>query len=408
MRSYPKILRTKLRPNPDNPRFITDEKKELLKKSFTELTALQKLRPIIVDRNMMALGGNQRLDAAAAIGQKYVYYDVFTEQMADEMNAEAEEQGRETRTYDYYCKQIIITDNSGFGEYSFKMIDEQWGEYPVEDWGLDYVNWDIDNIDLDDDNVNEDDFNENIKIKVDVKQGDVIQIGKHKLICGDSTEPEVYRKLIGNDNIKCAIVDPPYGIDFKYNKHKDIEGDVYESFCDKWFKNIKDETSTIIIFTGWNYNKFWFNLEPYEVFYWIVKDRHTGGKNSHFRRTEPIMMWGKLDHKFGTDFIIQESVRYKDEHASQHTCPKNVSTIDLFMKAASAKKDIVLDVFLGSGTTMVTAQQTSRICYGIETDERYCELTILRMLKLNNRLDVSINGKDRTKHYLDKLFLSIE
>jgi len=138
---YHQISPKKLKPNPDNPRFITAEKREKLMKSFNDLTALQRLRPILVDDNMMVLGGNQRLDAALALKQTNVYYDVFTREMAEEMNVKAREEGRPERTYEYYCAQIVITDNSGFGEYDMQIIDTSWMDYPLEDWGFDIAVW---------------------------------------------------------------------------------------------------------------------------------------------------------------------------------------------------------------------------------------------------------------------------
>jgi len=109
----------KIKLNPDNPRVIKDEKFQQLVKSIQEFPKMLHLRPIVVNKSMMVLGGNQRLKACIEAGLKEVPILI-----ADELTKE--EQSR-----------FIIQDNVGFGEWDFAQLKEEWGQEQLAEWGLD-------------------------------------------------------------------------------------------------------------------------------------------------------------------------------------------------------------------------------------------------------------------------------
>ena len=187
---------------------------------------------------------------------------------------------------------------------------------------------------------------------------------------------------------------PPYGIGFKYNKHIDFKGDEYELFCDDWFSNLEIKTidRNIIIFSGWAYNGYWMNKKPYDIFYWIVKNKHSGGKNSHFRNTEPVIMFQRFIKQFDFDFIMYDSIEKIKGVGGEHTCPKPVKLMIDFIEKASIEKNIILDVFLGSGTNLIACEQTNRICYGMELDEKYCDVIVQRWVNFTGG-QVMLNGQ---------------
>ena len=208
------------------------------------------------------------------------------------------------------------------------------------------------------------------------KLGDIWLLGSHRLICGDSTEKKYYDLLLKDKKANMVFTDPPYGLNYEYNTHKDIAGKEYLQFCNKWFPLLKEYSSFIFLTAGWKYNSFWLFKEPDDIFYWISRNKQSGGKFSHFRKIEPIFLWGKTKNKYNLDFFDYNSDRI-DKLRQHHTCPKPVKFV---IDAISAydENSIVLDVFLGSGTTMIACEKTRKICFGIEKDPKYCDLIIDR------------------------------
>lgn len=225
-------------------------------------------------------------------------------------------------------------------------------------------------------------------------RGDIYTLGRHRVMCGDSTMIDDVDKLMDGENANLSITDPPYGIGFKYNKHIDFKGDEYELFCDDWFSNLEIKTidRNIIIFSGWAYNGYWMNKKPYDIFYWIVKNKHSGGKNSHFRNTEPVIMFQRFIKQFDFDFIMYDSIEKIKGVGGEHTCPKPVKLMIDFIEKASIEKNIILDVFLGSGTNLIACEQTNRICYGMELDEKYCDVIVQRWVNFTGG-QVMLNGQ---------------
>jgi len=213
-----------------------------------------------------------------------------------------------------------------------------------------------------------------------VKLGDIYQLGEHRLLCGDATIEKDYNTLIENNNIDLILTDPPYGIGYEYNQYKDEKGEEYLRFSDSWFNIAKTKSKLIILFTGWTYNKFWENKDPYDKFYWIARNKQSGGKNSNWRRTEPIFIWGRFKNKLVDDYldIIVERQKVEGvELRNLHTCPKPIKLFSELIKSVN-QGDKVLDLFGGSGTTLIVAEKLKRKCFMMELDPIYCQVIIDR------------------------------
>lgn len=117
-----KIKLSTIKENPDNPRFISDEKLKLLQDSISDFEIMMSLRPIIIDENKMVLGGNMRLKALKALG----YKTVESSWIKQEMNLTPEQK-----------KEFIIKDNVGFGSFDWEMLEADWDKEELEEWGLD-------------------------------------------------------------------------------------------------------------------------------------------------------------------------------------------------------------------------------------------------------------------------------
>jgi DNA modification methylase len=361
-----------IKPNPSNPRIIKDEKFAKLVQSIKDFPQMLELRPIVINSDNIVLGGNMRLRACKEAGLKEVPV-----MRADDLTPEQQ-------------AEFIIKDNVGFGEWDWEMLANQWEAEKLNDWGLDVPDFEATQLDAE-----EDDYELPDEIKTDIVLGDIFEIGEHRLLCGDSTDSDAVAKLMNGQKADMVFTDPPYGIGFEYNSHKDTKGEEYLKFCDEWFANLQLVSDFIFISTGWYYQKFWWNKDPKDCFYWLSKNKRTGGSISHFRKVEPLFIWGKPKNKYNFDFFEQVT-EIIEELKGKHTCPKPITLISDIIKAVN-EKDLICDIFLGSGTTMVASHQLNRKCYGMELDPKYCQVIVDRMLKLDPTLEVKRNGQPYAK-----------
>jgi DNA modification methylase len=367
-----KVKISAIKANSKNPRVIKDDKFKKLVKSIQDFPEMLEKRPLVcftdVDGKYVVLGGNMRLKAAQEVGLKelpIVLADDWTQEQRDE---------------------FLIKDNVGFGEWDWDQLANEWDAGKLDEWGLDVPNFDGDVLEAE-----EDDFDTTLpEIPITVL-GDLYEIGDHRLLCGDSTDSDQVGKLMNGSKADMIFTDPPYGIGFEYNSHKDTKGDDYLKFCDQWFNNLIIISDFIFISTGWAYQKFWWNKDPKDCFYWLSKNKRTGGSISHFRKIEPLFIWGKPKNKYNFDFFEQVT-EIIEELKGKHTCPKPISLISDIIKAVN-EKDLICDIFLGSGTTMVAAHQLNRKCYGMELDPKYCDVIVNRMIALDPNIEIKLNGK---------------
>jgi len=359
---------SEVKSNPNNPRIIKDDKFQKLVKSIKEFPEMLNIRPIVVNADMVVLGGNMRLKACKEAGLKEVAI-IKAEDLTEDQQ-----------------KQFIIKDNVGFGEWDWEDLANNWDAEQLTDWGLDIPDFKPEVLEAEEDEFDVPDGG----IDTDIVLGDLFEIGEHRLLCGDSTDSDAVERLMDGQKADMVFTDPPYGIGFEYNSHKDTKGEVYLNFCDEWFSNLQLVSDFIFISTGWYYQKFWWNKDPKDCFYWLSKNKRTGGSISHFRKVEPLFIWGKPKNKYNFDFFEQVT-EIIEELKGKHTCPKPISLISDIIKAVN-EKDLICDIFLGSGTTMVASHQLKRKCYGMELDPKYCQVIVDRMMKLDPTLEVKRNG----------------
>ena len=185
-----KVKISQVKRNTDNPRLIKDNKFHKLVKSIKEFPEMLEIRPIVVNNDMVVLGGNMRLKACQEAGLKEVHII-----KASELTAEQQ-------------REFIVKDNVGFGEWDWDMIANEWDTEQLDDWGLDLP---VD-FNVVEEEAEEDDYVEPDNLKVDVVLGDLIEIGEHRLLCGDSTDSDQVAKLMNGEKADVAHNDPPYGM----------------------------------------------------------------------------------------------------------------------------------------------------------------------------------------------------
>ena len=363
-------------PNEKNPRYIRDPKFNKLVNSIKGFPEMLEKRPIVVDENMIVLGGNMRLNACKKAGLSEVWIDVAEGWTQEQKN------------------EFIIKDNVGFGEWDWEILANEWDMKELSDWGMDLPE------DYFTDEVleaEEDDYEEPIDLKVDVVLGDLIEIGEHRLLCGDSTDSDQVAKLMNGEKADMVFTDPPYNVAFNGRSGKfdviendDLPVNEFEDLING-FVSIMDILKPKNYYVWCNWKFYGLLQSKLEFKACIVWAKNVFGLGRGYRHQHEFCLFnGKID-----DGINNESDLWEVKKDTKYMHPTQ-KPIELANRALNNhKKDkIIVDLFSGSGLTFLASQQLNRKCYGMELDPKYCQVIIDRMQKLDADIKIKINGKD--------------
>jgi DNA modification methylase len=347
---------SEIKSNPNNPRIIKDDKFRKLVKSIQEFPKMLEIRPVVVNADMIVLGGNMRLKACKEAGLKEVPV-IFAHDLTEEEQ-----------------KQFIIKDNVGFGEWDWDMIANEWDAEEVEEWGLDIPEFSI----KEELEAEEDDYEMPEEVQTDIVIGDLFEIGYHRLLCGDSTDIDKVEKLMNGE--KCNLVtDPPYGI--KANKQTLGTGKKQFHRGEDWDNEVPDFFYVLSLINKaiiWGGNYFADRLDVNND--WLCWHK----KNDGLSFSEFELAWSN----------VGKNCRLFSHHwggeQKMHPTMKPIKVMEWCINFLDSKP--ILDIFSGSGSTMVAAHQLKRKCYGMELDPKYCQVIVDRMKKLDPSLVIKKNG----------------
>lgn len=226
------------------------------------------------------------------------------------------------------------------------------------------------------------------------KLGDIWQLGRHRLMCGDSTDKETVELLMNGNKADLLLTDPPYGI----NADKGVSGfgntkgnkydDDWDSFTpDKsFFDMILEMPKNAIIFGG---NYFTDKLPLGK--HWIVWDK-VGEIDFQNPYSDCELAWTNIAKESVKKYtVIQQGFVAEEKEKRVHPTQKSVKLFAQIIDDYTDKDNIILDTFCGSGTTFIASEQTDRTCYGIEISEKYCDVIIKRWETLTGEKAVKLN-----------------
>ena len=268
----------------------------------------------------------------------------------------------------------------------------------------------------------EDDFDENSdEIHVRCKPGDIWELGEHRLMCGDSVDLQQVKALMGGARADMVFTDPPYGVAIgdknKFLQSVQKAGWIEENIAndtlsvDELYKALraamencrescKDDASYYVCAPpGGDMGLMMMMMRDagLNVRHQIVWNKNCAtfslGRLDYDYKHEAIMYtWTKSHHNYRNgQFRTSVWDVNKPMHNDLHPTMKPIELVEAAMKDATLEGDLVLDMFGGSGTTLVTAEQLGRKCYTMEIDPHYCDVIIARWEKLTGKTAVKVN-----------------
>lgn len=335
-------------------------------------------QPIVVDKNMVIIVGHTRYKAAKRLKLDKVPVVVATN----------------------------LTDEQAK---AYRLADNKVGE--LADWNDDLLSDElagIDDIDMSDfgfdelddpaklEDAKDDDFDEEPPEEPKSKMGQVFQLGRHRLMCGDSTKLDDVKKLMGGYKADLLLTDPPYNVGYTgkqksqmtIKNDKQSDDDFYK-FLSSAFKNAKENMKSGAAYYVWyasseasNFNLALNNngLKVREELIW-VKNQMVLGRQDYQWQHEPCLYGWNEDgtHAWYSDRKQTTILRFdKPQRADLHPTMKPIPLFDYQIKNSTKSGDIVLDLFGGSGTSIMACEQDKRTCYTMEFDPKYVDVIIDR------------------------------
>ena len=367
--------------NPNNPRIIKDDKFKKLVTSIKEFPQMLNIRPIVVNDEMIVLGGNMRLKACIEAGLKEVAIIKASELTPEQQN------------------EFIIKDNVGFGEWDWNELANTWDAEQLTEWGLDIPNFEVTELEAEEDNFETSEGG----IETDIVLGDLFEIGEHRLLCGDSTDSDAVAKLMNGQKADMVFTDPPYGVSYQSNmRTKSEKFDILENdniFITEWINNLPlFSKGFVFVWTSWKVLKQWIEFcEPIGELSNIIIWNKGGGGMGDLKKTfltdfEVALVYNRDAEIKGKRLGSVWNVGKDGSSTYLHPTQKPVELSAMAIENVSIKNNLILDLFLGSGSTMVASHQLNRKCYGMELDPKYCQVIIDRMKKLDPTLIIKRNG----------------
>lgn len=378
--------------------------------------------PVLIDEQNRIIAGHGRVLAAKELGLKKIPA-VYVEGLSE----------AQRRAY-------ILADNrlTELGGWDMDIVKAELQELRDEDFDVDLTGFELEAIEVTDDMgaeivETEEEIPEQVEARA--KRGDVWKLGDHRLMCGDSTKASDVKKLMGGGKADLLLTDPPYNVDYTGGT-KDalkIENDAQEreqflDFLTAAFQAGADAMKEGAAYYCWHasrtvaefqeaLNKAY--LMPRQILVWVKSSLVLGRQDYQWRHEPCFYGWKEgAAHYFidartlttvmdPTDDMTREqllqvvkeltaitSTIYEDKPTASelHPTMKPIGLFKKLIRNSSREGDIVLDLFCGSGTTILAAEEMGRRGYGMEYDPHYCDVIIERWEKATGRKAELING----------------
>lgn len=376
---------------PENPRTREDTKQRNWEKSIEELPEMTIARAALCfpyNGRFVVIGGNRRLEAQRALKRKEVPIIALPEDTPVEK-----------------LRRMALLDNESTGQTDWAKLAKDWSKDEIRAWNIETPKGWFN--EAPGKKAEEDNYTEPEKLKSIVKPGEIWQLGEHRLMCGDSTNKDDVARLMNGDKADMVFTDPPYNINYGNIKHpkfkvREIENDNMDKnsfikFCQLFITNIKEFCKgCVYMCAGQGEDGRLMFVEADKILHnsttiiWN-KDQFTLGRGKYQNKYEPIWFgWVESGIDFTDDRTLTNVWDIKRPKKSElHPTMKPIELISTALSHNPGSKS-VLDLFGGSGSTLIACEQLNRKCYMMELTEHYCDVIINRWETLTGRKAVKI------------------
>lgn len=433
---------------PTNPRYIEAEDFEQLKLRLLRMPQYLRHNQIKVEEHNIILGGNMRYRALQALAAEHAvatwtdadgvsHTHTFSDEIPDEWVAHLKDYTLEDK------RRIVLLDNAQNGKDDLDRLANEWNIDEINDWGNGIPDdWNPnaeegnEEVSAEDDNFNE--AEEYIETRCQV--GDIWQLGNHRLMCGDSTSKSDVAKLMNGQKADLVVTDPPYNVAVSNSQGMTIKNDNmassdFRQFLGKAFcameSAMKDGAAFYVWFASCEHINFESalneaGLKVRQELIWN-KSQFVLGRQDYQHKHEPCLYGWKdgaahyfFNSRKETDVIPddteidlakmkKEDMRdllkrifniaqdtdvlnfNKPQKNTDHPTMKPVELFGYLVRNSSRKGQVLLDLFGGSGTTIVVAEQMERSAMLMELDPHYCDVILARWEKLTGKQATKIN-----------------
>ena len=389
---------TKLVPYVNNARTHSPEQINKLRSSLREFGFIN---PVIIDRDFGVIAGHGRILAAKEEGIAEVPC-VFADHLTEAQK-----------------KAYILADNrmamdAGWDE---ELLRVEIEALQAEAFDLSLTGFDekeLSDLFKDDADVQEDDFDVDAELEKPTfsKSGDVWTLGRHRLLCGDSTKAETFETLMQGRKANLVVTDPPYNVNYEGTagkiKNDNLADEKFYQFLFDAFSNIEKvmaDDASIYVFhadtEGLNFRKAFSDAGFYLSGCCIWKKPSLVlGRSPYQWQHEPCLYGWKKSGKHQWYADRKQTTIWEFEKTKKNTDHPTMKPIPLLaypIQNSSMSNTLILDPFGGSGSTLIACEQTDRSCYTIELDEKYCDVIVKRYIEQAGSSDgVSVERDGRT------------
>jgi len=297
------------------------------------------------------------------------------------------------------ARELNVRLNKNVADWDFDILANNFELDDLLDWGFDKQELDLD---LWADEPPEDvepqiDKAEELREKWGVESGQLWKLGEHRLICGDCTDRAVVERVMGGEVAGLTITDPPYNYDFDYGIAKDnLSIEEYEAFIRKWWSVARESCDRMVVTPGLKNLDFYYrNFKIIWTCAWVKKNAMTASKIGNLSVWEPVLydadnwdwepvvVFGKTRKKVKRD-VYEYPIKVQSG-TGDHPCPKLLEFWENLIKDFSSECELVLDVFLGSGTTLIACERLGRKCRAVEISPAYVAVAIQRWVDVTGK-----------------------
>ena len=357
--------------------------------------------PIIIDSNNVIIAGHTRLKASKKLGYTEVPCLIASDLTSEQVKA------------------FRLADNkvSELAEWDLDKLSEELSfiEMDMEQFGFEDLEQELER------DVLEDEFDENEELPITpyAKKGDIFLLGNHRLMCGDSTIADDVTKLTDGKQMDMIFTDPPYNVDYEGSTGMKIQNDKqkdedFYNFLSSAFINMANSVKPGgAIYCchadteGLNFRTAFKNagFKLAECLIWVKNSLVLGRQDYHWRH-EPILYGWKEGgaHYFVDDRTQDTNWEYNKPKANNlHPTMKPLELVGKAIKNSSRKGELILDLFGGSGSSLIASEQIERNAYLMELDERYVDVIVKRYLKFVQTYDNCYLLRDGNKIPLNQI-----